>query len=415
MGPRVAIRTLGCKLNRAESEQIVSRLLGSGFEAVAEDEADVVVVNTCTVTGEADAKARKAIRQALKASSAPLVVVTGCLAALDDGALSALSARVIVEPDKAAVPSRVRAALGLPEAVAEGVVVRTGEGFRTRVALKVQDGCDNFCAYCIVPFARGVPTSIPLSNIAREAVLLVESGVPEIVLTGVNLGRYRDDGRDLADVVRTVTQAGVSRLRLSSIEPPDLTPRLLEALSQSPAVCAHLHVPLQSGSNPVLQAMGRKYSTSEYADAIARARDALPGLTVTTDIIAGYPGETDADHARTLEFAQEIVFSKLHVFRYSQREGTPAAALPQVSPEVRAQRAGELRELGSRLRSDYVASRLGSRAEVLIERVNSHHAEGTTRDYLRVRTSPQGLRPGDIVSICLEPDALATATSEATA
>lgn len=441
---RVAFKTLGCKVNRVESEDIAADLIGRGAVLVPEDEAALVVVNTCTVTGEADAKARKAVRHALNTAASPIVVVTGCLASLDKAALEALGSRVIVEADKERVADRVARALALEAAVSTGAqatgaqaaavpaaggedagarAVRTGEGFRTRALLKVEDGCDVFCAYCIVPHARGVPRSVPLAEAVAEARRLVASGVAEIVLTGINLGRYRDDatGGDLAALVEAIAATGVARLRLSSIEPPDLSERLLGVLAATPAACEHLHVPLQSGSDAVLCAMRRSYTIADYEERIAAARAALPGLAVTTDVMAGFPGETDVDAAVTLAACERIGFAKLHVFRYSERPGTPAAQMPgRVPPQLRAKRAGALRELGERLRRDFVATRIGRPAEVLVERIEpatalaadphrkpaelaGAHAptvRGTTRDYVRVAFSADdGFAVGDVVSL----------------
>jgi len=410
-GVPVALRTLGCKVNRVESEDIAADLIGRGAFLAPEDEAAVIVVNTCTVTGEADAKARKAVRHALRAARAPVVVVTGCLAAVDREALEALGDRVIVEPAKELVPDRVADLLGL-HAEPHAHAVRAGEGFRTRAMLKVEDGCDNFCSYCIVPHARGVPRGVPLATAVAEAESLVAAGAPEIVLTGINLGRYRDETAadptapggvaDLATLARAVAATGIARLRLSSIEPPDLTPRLLGVLAETPAVCPHLHVPLQSGSDAVLGAMNRAYTAEQYAGWIEAARAALPGLALTTDVVAGFPGETAEHAAETLAFVERIGFAKLHVFRYSERPGTPAATMPgSVLPEVRAERAAALRELGDRMRAAYVAARQGSETSVLIERVQDGAATGTTEDYLRVRLPAASCVPGEIVSVIL--------------
>ena len=402
----VAFRTLGCKVNRVESDSIAAELLGRGARIVEEDEAEVVVINTCTVTAEADAKARKAIRQALKAEREPVVVVTGCLAALDTPALRALGGRVVVESDKERVAARVADLLGL-DALAESrasTAARAGAGFRTRAALKIEDGCDNFCTYCIVPRARGVPRGVPLAEVLAEAEVLVAAGVREIVLTGINIGRYRDSatGADLAGLIVAVARTGIQRLRLSSIEPPDLTERLISALAETPAVCEHLHVPLQSGSDAVLSAMGRAYSTGEYRRRLAVARAAIPGLAVTTDVIAGFPGETDEAHAETLAFVEEMGFAKLHVFRYSVRPGTPAAAMVQVAPEVRSERAAEIRALGDGMRRRFAASRMGCDAEVLVERVVDGLVSGTTRDYLKVSgPAPKDAKAGDVVTLII--------------
>jgi threonylcarbamoyladenosine tRNA methylthiotransferase MtaB len=405
-GVEVAIRTLGCKVNRVESEQMVADLLGRGAVIADENAAAVVVVNTCTVTGEADAKARKAVRQALKSPRNPVVVVTGCLAAVDRAALEALGERVIVEPAKERVSSRVADVLGLAHGPHEHAV-RTGGDFRTRAALKIEDGCDNFCTYCIVPYARGVPRSVELAQIKAEAAELVEAGVREIVLTGINIGRYRDaSGATLADVVTAVAATGVSRLRLSSVEPPDLDQRLLSALAETPAVCPHLHMPLQSGSDEVLRAMNRKYTAARYERLILDARAALPGLVVTTDVIAAFPGETDAHAAETIALVERLGFAKLHVFRYSERPGTPAAAMAHVPARVRNARASELRALGERLRERYIASRQGGRASVLVESVDSAAgvATGTTEDYLKVELPATGVSEGDLIEVVLGGD-----------
>lgn len=398
----VAFRTLGCKVNRVESEDIAVDLLGIGAHVCAEGDAAVIVVNTCTVTGEADAKARKAVRQCLSAARTPVVVVTGCLAAIDRPALEALGDRVVVEADKAQVAARVAGLLGVEEPGPHDHAVRAGEGFRTRAMLKVEDGCDNFCTYCIVPYARGVPRGVPLADVVEQARQLVAAGAREIVFTGINIGRYRDGEADLATLVSAVAATGIERLRLSSIEPPDLTARLLGVLAETPAVCAHLHVPLQAGSDQVLRAMHRVYDSSEYEALVAAARAALPGLAVTTDVMAGFPGETDEQATETLRFVERIGFAKLHVFRYSERPGTPAAAMAQVAPELRAARASALRRAGEAMRASYIASRLGDTGEVLVESCDSVAAEGTTRDYLRVRLDASSVRVGETHTVRLD-------------
>lgn len=403
---RVAIRTLGCKVNRVESDTVAAELLGRGIRMAEAHEAHVVVINTCTVTGEADAKARKAVRQALAEPLRPVVVVTGCLAAIDSDALQALGDRVVVEADKTLVARRVARLLALDEDAHGDAVARSGEDFRTRAMLKVEDGCDNFCSYCIVPYARGVPRGVPLPEAVAEARLLLEAGVQEIVLTGINIGRYRDQdsGVGLPELIRAIASTGVRRLRLSSIEPPDLTDELLAVLAETASFCEHLHVPLQSGSDSVLSRMGRGYTTAQYADAISAARDALPGLAITTDIIAGFPEESPDQHSETLEFVEEVGFSKLHVFRYSVRPGTPAADMTQVPPDVRALRAAELRLLGDRLRERYVAGRIGAEIEILVESVGLAGPVGTTRDYLRVRACREDAAPGTLLRQTLRTD-----------
>lgn len=406
---RVSFVTLGCKVNQTESEAIASAL-GMQASAHSADDSDVVVINTCTVTGEADHKARKAVRHALARAGEPVVVVTGCLAALDADALRELGDRVVVEADKERVESRVREALAARHAeVSENQAAPAPS--RTRAQLKIEDGCDTFCTYCIVPHARGVPRAVPLERLVGEARRLVASGVAEIVLTGINIGRYDHAGATLSDVLEAVSATGVQRVRLSSVEPGDLTDRLLEVAVATPAFCAHLHVPLQSGSDSVLRRMGRPYTTDTYADVLARARRAFPGIALSTDLIVGFPGETDEEFAETLAFVQAHAFSRLHVFRYSRRPGTPAADMPdQVSAEVKAERSAALRALGERLAVRYAASQAGTIAEVLVERIGeadagTRFAEGTTREYLRVRAVPTGTTPatGSLVRVRLEP------------
>ncbi|MDZ4166988.1 MAG: radical SAM protein, partial [Coriobacteriia bacterium] len=265
----VAVRTLGCKVNQAESDAIASALAASGTIAAAEDDARVVVINTCTVTGEADHKARKAIRHALGLPGAPTVVVTGCLAALDPGGVASLGDRVIVEPAKDRVAARVAAIVGTADLP---VVTRASAGgvSRARVQVKVQDGCDTFCSYCIVPHARGVPCSVPHAEVFGRVRELVEAGVAEVVLTGINIGRYDADGVTLPGLVEAVAATGVPRLRLSSIEPGDVSEELLAVAASTPALCRHLHIPLQSGADATLAAMARPYDSGTYAEVVAR-------------------------------------------------------------------------------------------------------------------------------------------------
>lgn len=402
----VHVKTLGCKVNQAESEAMASELLGNGVHLVAETDASVVLLNTCTVTGEADRKARKAVRHALSSANEPVVVVTGCLAALDAHGLEALGERVVVEPRKEEVPARIARILGAKSPPEHGPPPPARRA-RSRVAVKVADGCDSFCAYCIVPYARGAPRSVPLGEVVREVEGLIAAGVSEVVLTGINIGAYDSAGITLAELVFAVAATGVARLRLSSVEPLDLTPSLLDALGSTPSVCPHLHVPLQSGSDEVLARMGRRYTSGEYAERIERAREAIPGLAVTADVIAGFPGETERDLRRTARFVEEVGLTRLHVFRYSPRANTPAADMVgQVSSDVRARRADELRELDSRLRSAYIDRRLGEPAQMLVERVICDSngvglARGTTGDYLSVRLPAEGLSAGEVVDVRL--------------
>jgi threonylcarbamoyladenosine tRNA methylthiotransferase MtaB len=398
----VAFRTLGCKVNQAESERIAADLLGGECVQVEEADAAVFVINTCTVTSEADRKARKEVRRALALPQGPVVVVTGCLAALDADGMRVLGERVVVEADKGRVAQRVSellATAGVAATASPGPLRRR----RSRAQVLVEDGCDAYCSYCIVPYARGVPRTAPLPEVVRRVGDLVRDGVAEVVLTGINIGRYRDEaGADLADVVRAVAATGVRRVRLSSIEPMHLPGRLLEALAETPCACPHLHVPLQSGSDRVLREMDRGYDTAGYGRILAEARAAIPRLAVSTDVIAGFPGETPAESLATQAFVEECGFMRLHVFRYSRREGTLAALMPrQVHPRDKQVRSERLRALGARLATGYVRSRLGGTAEVLVERVSEGVAEGTSEDYLKVRAPAGDRRPGELMTVTL--------------
>ncbi len=419
---RVHVRTLGCKVNRSESEEIAAELSASGAETGGGAGADAVVVNTCTVTGEADAKSRKEVRRALAGCDGP-VVVTGCMAALSREELLALGDRVVVEPDRSLVAERVRQVLGGTGPGPALGQASTGDpsplrGFpglqdsrrtssgpaaaaaRTRALVKVQDGCDDRCAYCIVPDARGPSGSVPADEVVARVDALVATGTFEVVLTGVNLGRYAEGSAGLAALVERVAATGVARIRLSSIEPGDLTRGLLNALAAVGCVAPHLHIPLQSGCDRTLSEMGRPYDTAAYAEALARARAAMPGMAVTTDVIAGFPGETDDEAAVTLAFVEACGFAGLHVFRYSARRGTPAAARrDQVPAPLRADRAAALRVLGERLAEAHAASRVGGEAQVLVERLDDPDAVGTSEDHLRVRVADCSAAPGSLVRV----------------
>ncbi len=403
--PLIALRTLGCKVNRTESEALAEELSSAASIVMdSDDGADVVVVNTCTVTGEADAKARKAVRHAL-ASGAGTVVVTGCLAVIDPDGLRSLDPRVVVETDRGSLARRV-AELARIDLLGDGAGPRVGRGTsRTRVMVKVQDGCDRRCAYCIVPDARGVPRSDRTADVLARVRSLASAGVPEVVLTGVNIGRYRDaDGApDLAALLRAVAATRIARVRVSSIEPLDLTGDLLDALAGEPKVVRHLHVPLQSGCDRTLGAMGRGYTARDFARTLAAARAALPALSVTTDVIAGFPGESDADFAESLRFVQRAGFTRLHVFRYSPRAGTPAASRPdQVPPALRAARAGALREVSDRLLESHANARVGTESTACVERVAGGRARGTSDDSLTVEMPASDLVPGRIVRVRID-------------
>ncbi|MDH4139349.1 MAG: tRNA (N(6)-L-threonylcarbamoyladenosine(37)-C(2))-methylthiotransferase MtaB [Coriobacteriia bacterium] len=421
----VAVRTLGCKVNQAESEDIVGALLHAGYRVVSEEDADVIVVNTCTVTAEADHKARKAIRHAHSLPHSPFVVATGCMAVREPDTLRGLGSRVAVEPDKHAVVEEIRRIVNACGRDAQqepgiGEQSRIESRFRSRAPLKIEDGCDAYCAYCVVPFARGLPRSTPLADVVRRARELASQGVSEVVATGVNVGRYLDQesGVGLDGLLWAVAETGICRVRLSSIEPLDITKALLGVLAQMPSFCEHLHVPLQSGSDEVLGRMGRGYTSSEFEARIELAREWIPGLSVTTDVMAGFPGETAEDVAQTAAVCERIAFAKMHVFRYSRRPGTSAAEMPgQVDAGEIARRARCLRDVGDRLHSSWLDAHVGSSAEVLVEqfvqRDGRDRVAGTSRDYLKVEAPADGFSVGDLVQVLVTGHDTETALGEA--
>jgi threonylcarbamoyladenosine tRNA methylthiotransferase MtaB len=268
--------------------------------------------------------------------------------------------------------------------------------------VKVQDGCDRRCAYCIVPVARGRARSVRRVDVLAAVERAVRGGAPEVVLTGIDVGRYEDGDSRLPDLISEVCATDVHRVRISSIEPQEITEELLRGLSRQPKVCRHLHIPLQSGSDAVLEAMGRGYSAKEYLDLVGRVREALPGVGITTDVMVGYPGETAEDARATERVCRQAGFSKLHVFRYSPRPGTRAAGLEQLDAPIVAERAESLRAVGEELRASFVEALLGTAAEIVVESIDGAGDEaracGTSREYLKVSVPANGLLTGDVVS-----------------
>lgn len=397
--PSFSIVNLGCKVNRAESDAVAAALIAAGGRPVDEAQADFIVVNTCTVTGEADKKARKAVRRALKANEHARVVVTGCAAALDPASFAALDPRieVVARNDLADLA-------GTAQAPVDSLPI--GDGFRTRVSVKVQDGCDRACTYCIVHVARGRATSVPVADVRARVTALARAGVKETVLTGINLGSYSSEGLSLAGLLKAlledtyaVANAHPPRLRISSIEPFDLDDDLVDLLASSGGrICRHLHLPLQSGSTRVLEQMARGYTAEDFASLVGRLYKRVPALSLSTDIIVGFPGETDEDFERTLDAARSCRFSRIHVFPYSKRAGTPAAERADYVPdEVKRARAATLRALGAQLRAEDYARRVGSVEDVLVD-----ERTALTESYHEV-AAPLLSHPGDLVPLVLQP------------
>ncbi|MGD2175024.1 MAG: tRNA (N(6)-L-threonylcarbamoyladenosine(37)-C(2))-methylthiotransferase MtaB [Candidatus Brocadiaceae bacterium] len=380
------IETLGCKANLYDSRRLAEALEAMGLRrARTGEQADVCVVNTCTVTAGADRKSRQQAARLGREHPDARVFVTGCYASLCPEELRAVPGvqSVYGREQWSALLEEINGG-PLPGGVSpEGEFGVSGFGGRTRAFMKVQEGCDAGCSYCILPRVRGAPRSRPLEDALAEAGRLVEAGFREIVLTGIHLGLY---GRDLAEeaaLADLVTAlAGLSRLerlRLSSIEALEVSPELLQAMAAAPdVVCPHLHLPLQSGDAGVLKRMNRPYTPEEFLDVVDVVRRTLNRPAVTTDVMVGFPGETEEAFANTMALCRRVCFSRMHVFPFSARPGTPAAGMAEeVPPEVASERSQRLRELGRELAAEWAESFVGSTARVLLER----HQDGWLRGY----------------------------------
>jgi threonylcarbamoyladenosine tRNA methylthiotransferase MtaB len=406
--PTVSFVTLGCRVNQADTDRMRAGLEARGFRiGAAGAAADVVVVNTCTVTARAELSDRQAIRRARRVSPSARVVVTGCWAQTSPAAVASLPGvdLVIGNADKARLPDLLDGLLAssprasrievgdVAGAALEPVAPRAHLDGRARVFLKVQDGCQHRCAFCIVPLARGASRSLAPEIVEEHARRLVEGGHPEVVLTGIDLGHYGADltpRTSLAALLgRLVHVRGLRWLRLSSLLPAYFTDELLEVVTTSPRIAPHLHVPLQSGSDRVLRRMRRPYTTALYRRVVERLAAAIPRLGLGADVIAGFPGETDADFTATLDLVGCLPFSYLHVFPYSERRGTAAATLAdRVDSRTITERARRLRELGADRARRFRASMVGRTEDVLVlethDRV-SGDLVGLTGNYMEVK------------------------------
>lgn len=385
---KVALATLGCKLNLADSDDLAARLAAAGHQVVTYGPgADAYVVNSCTVTAEADHKCRQLVNRALRGAPQAPVFVVGCGTKTQREALEELGRDRI---------HLVEDAGQLLEEIGHDGEAQAPPRLHTRAFIKIQEGCDAGCTYCIVPQARGLPRSVPPEIILKEVEAAAASGVPEIVLTGTSIGRYGEDlptTTDLNTLVRRLATIG-PRLRISSVEPMDLDDGIIELLVEG-LICKHVHMPLQSGDDGILKAMGRPYTAAQYMALVRRLRAASEGVAITTDVMVGFPGEDDAAFANTELFLRLARFARLHVFRFSPRPGTVAARMPDDVPsETKRIRAARLRALGEELTMAHVCSLVDRRVEVVVERLDQHgRSLGVSEEYARVvlsKTCPIG-------------------------
>ncbi|MEJ2453015.1 MAG: tRNA (N(6)-L-threonylcarbamoyladenosine(37)-C(2))-methylthiotransferase MtaB [Candidatus Thiodiazotropha sp.] len=394
---RIHLKTLGCRLNEAELETWSRQFQAQGHLMTNDaEEAELLVVNTCAVTEEAVRKSRKLLGRASRQNPDARLVVSGCYASLDPSATAAAEGvdLVIDNRDKdrlVEIVSRELDLTSMPQAAMEPDTTGLLARGRQRAFIKVQDGCRYRCTYCIVTLARGEEHSRPAAEVIEEINRLHGEGIQEVVLTGVHIGGYGSDiGSDISSLIRQVlAQTGIPRLRIGSIEPWDLPPGFW-SLFENPRFMPHLHLPLQSGADSVLRRMARRCRSDEYRELICQARAEVPDFNVTTDIIVGFPGESEAEWQQTLDFVEEIGFGHLHIFAFSPRQGTKAAGLPgAVSREIKRQRSEQLHRLGEKMKASTLARYIGRSLPVLIEGPSEQGWAGYTPNFLRVSLVPE--------------------------
>lgn len=398
---KIAFTTLGCKVNLYDSEAMAELFAEKGYEiADFDDVADIYVINTCTVTNFGDKKSRQMIRRARRRNPDSIIVATGCYAQVSPETVAGIDGINIVigTKDRSKVVEIVenyKAEQGVLNAVSDIKGEKEFERLkvsklkdRTRAYIKIQEGCNRYCSYCIIPYARGPVRSRKPEDIMDEVKALAQNGFKEVVLTGIHVASYGIDlgNITLADIIEMVHKVeGIERIRFSSMEPRAVSDEFIERMSNLPKVCEHYHLSLQSGSDTTLKNMNRKYTSEEYAAACERLRKAFPHVAITTDIIVGFPTETEENFKESYNFAKRIKLSKIHVFPYSPKEGTPAAKIrPQVAPEVKSERSHKMLELSDKLNREFMSAYINKPMEVLFERLDNGYYEGHTRNYIKV-------------------------------
>jgi threonylcarbamoyladenosine tRNA methylthiotransferase MtaB len=379
------LETLGCKLNQAETELMAGQLAEAGYRLVAAGEAaDVYILNTCTVTGTADAKSRHLLRMARRRHPGALLVATGCYARRAASVLAGITGNgMVIGNERKDEIAALLAGAGYPGQ--PGGKAQETDALRGRTMVKIQDGCDSFCAYCVVPLVRPQKESQPAAEVIARIRQKVAGGHREAVLTGTEIGSYDDNGLGLRGLIkRILAETDITRLRLSSLQPPQIDGPLLE-LWQDGRLCRHFHLSLQSGSQAVLVRMGRRYTIGDYGRTVALIRQAVPDVAITTDVIVGFPGETEAEFAEGLEFCRKAGFARIHVFPYSPRPGTAAAGMPgQVPAEIKKRRRQQMLALAEESAIKFREKYLGRVMPVLFEQKSCGLWSGLTDNYIRV-------------------------------
>ncbi len=409
----VGILTLGCKVNTYESEYVGNILKEKGYELKSFDDiCDVYIINTCTVTNTSDIKSRKMIRNAIKRNKDACVIAMGCFIEANKDYQEEGLDIVIGNKDKSKIPELIEEYFAKKEMVKrlyhedytefEDMYITNFMG-RTRAFVKIQDGCENFCSYCIIPYVRGKCRSKEKDKVLKEVEELVKAGYQEVVLTGIHTGNYGVDlDTSFAELLKELVKIeGLKRLRISSIEITELNDEVLKVLKESNVIVDHLHIPLQAGSNEVLKLMNRKYDLDKFFEIIAKIRAIRPNISITTDVIVGFPGETEEMFEKTIKTCQDLKLAKIHVFPYSERKGTKAMELPDhIAPEEKKRRARKLLEVSKELEIAYANKYLRKEVEVLVEENKEGTSLGHTSNYLHVKIN-KDIKPNTFVKVTI--------------
>ena len=401
---KVAFCSLGCKVNQYETNAMAQKFIEHGYEVVEFDEyADVYIVNTCTVTNVADRKSRQMLRRAKEINKDATLVACGCYAQVAKEELKKIPEIDLIignneKNDIIQIVENHIAQKGAEDLVSDVMykldyveLGTTTYTEKTRAVIKVQDGCDRFCSYCLIPYARGHIRSRKIENVIEEIKKVVEEGINEVVITGIHIASYGRDFKGenigLIDLLEEINKIqGLHRIRLGSIEPTIITNEFVERLSKLDKICDHFHLSLQSGCTETLKRMNRRYTTEEFRDVTKRLRSKFPNAALTTDIIVGFPGETDEEFNTTYEFLKEIAFYKMHIFKYSQRKGTKAAVMPnQVDGKIKEERSKKLIELSNENEYNYNKKYVSKQVEVLFEEREGEYLKGHTTNYIVVK------------------------------
>ena len=413
---KAAFYTLGCKVNQYETQLMLESLKDAGFEIVSHNEkADVYVVNSCTVTAMSNAKTRQALHSFKKNNPESIVVLAGCMSqAYKDEASKEEQADIIIgNTEHKNLPEIINEFLKNNERYIDVFPHKTGEEFesgiihnfdsKTRAIVKIEDGCNRFCSYCAIPYARGRVRSKPIDIIEKEVCALADAGYKEIVLVGINLSAYNDNGSDIADAVHIACKNDkIKRVRLGSLEPDHINNNIIFKLNKEEKFCEQFHISLQSGCDNTLKRMNRHYIASQYKELCNKLRSTFKDCSLTTDIMVGFPGESEEDFETSLNFAKEIHFEKMHVFPYSIREGTVAAKMKdQLSKKVKSERAKKMIALADEMRSEYFSTQKGKEYEVLFERKKGEYNLGHTKNYIPVKVKSDKNLQDEILKVII--------------